>query len=82
MLEPVIAVCVVHYFPYLTLSQADRTRLGELLLAGASTGDRLVCALIVKVEERELLQVGGAGDLVLLTRITHSCSRRRRHLRW
>lgn len=32
------------------------TRLGELLLSDAPFGDRLRCALIVRVEERRLLE--------------------------
>lgn len=36
--------------------QSDVTRLGELLLNDTPAGDRLRCALIVRVEERKLLE--------------------------
>jgi hypothetical protein len=37
--------------------QADATKLGEMLLDDVNHGDRLRCALIVRVEERKLLEV-------------------------
>ncbi len=40
----------------LSVQQADRLKLGELLLSGVPTSNRLVAALVVRVEERELLQ--------------------------
>eukprot|EP01034_Spumella_vulgaris_P022114 gene22114-28215_t len=40
----------------LDTAMPDRAQLGELLLSGVSTSNRLVCALITRIEERELLQ--------------------------
>lgn len=37
--------------------QADITKLGQLLLDDVDYGNRLRCALIVRVEERKLLEV-------------------------
>jgi len=37
-------------------AEDDRLKLGEMLLSDVSTSDRLYCALVIKVEERELLQ--------------------------
>ena len=48
-----------HFTSFFTCSppQADVTRLGELLLADKDRGDRMLCALIVRVEERKMLEV-------------------------
>ena len=37
--------------------KSDRSRLGEMLLCDVPTSDRLFCALVIRVEERDLLQV-------------------------
>ncbi len=38
------------------LIKADREKLGQLLLANTDSNNRLLIALIIRVEERELLQ--------------------------
>lgn len=37
-------------------AESDKKRLGEMLLDGATLGDRQVMALVIRVEERELIQ--------------------------
>eukprot|EP01037_Dinobryon_pediforme_P023755 gene23755-25304_t len=37
-------------------AESDRSRLGEMLLCDVPTSDRLFCALVIRVEERDLLQ--------------------------